>query len=86
MSETEQNYYTMTPEEFQKLPITTLEKFETELKETIEYMEYLYSILPDDTYQEAQKSAEEVLKVILKVIQDKYDTDDYQGCSCPPLE
>ena len=72
---TEQNYYTMTPEELQKLPITTLEKYQKELEETIEYLEYLYSVIPDESYQECKKSSEEVLEEILKIIEEKYDTN-----------
>ena len=83
---TEQNYYTMTPEELQTLSITTLEKYQKELEETIEYLEYLYSVIPDESYQESKKSSEEVLEEILKIIEEKYDNNDYSGCECPPLE
>ena len=73
-------------EELQKLPITSLEKYEKDLNMVIEYLEYLYSVLPDESYQENKKSSEEVLQVILKIIQEKYDNDDYEECSILPLE
>ncbi len=79
-------YDNLSLEELQKLPITSLEKYEEELKEVIEYLEYLYNVLPDESYQENKKSLEEVLQVILKIIQEKYDNDDYEGCALLPLE
>jgi hypothetical protein len=82
----EENYYTMSSEQFSTLSITTLEKYQKELEETIEYLEYLYSIVPDESYQESKKSSEEVLEEILKIIEEKYDNNDYSGCECPPLE
>jgi hypothetical protein len=73
-------------EELQKLPITSLEKYEEDLKMVIEYLEYLYSVLPDESYQENKESSIEILQILQKIIQEKYDNDDYEGCSLLPLE